>query len=265
MAAYKFAIDYAALVNGAITVVHILDIPVVQEAAFGLQPSLYSRDVFRSAMSNASRIYERMRAHHPAEVPVRFKAIYDDLVSGLADYSRENHVDLLIMSTHGASELEEFVTGSHTKKIARHAPTPVLTIPKETPVDSIQNIVFPNALEPGQDRLIREVSELQGTLGAKLHLLLVNTPANLHFEDESRRLLNAFAEYHCLKDFTINFRYDDSEANGIASFANEIGGDLIAMGTHRRKGLDHLLNGSITEEVLSKIECPFWISKLDRV
>jgi nucleotide-binding universal stress UspA family protein len=193
---------------------------------------------------------------------VKFKAIHDDLISGLSEFIRHNPVDLVIMSTHGASELEEFVTGSQTKKIARHCPVPVLAIPKETPVESIRNIVFPNSLEPGQDLLIREVIELQQTLRAKLHLLFVNTPANFHDEEESRRLLRGFALYYSLQDFTVHYRYDDSETNGIISFANEIKTDLIAMGTHGRKGLSHLLKGSIAENVLSRIECPVWIAKL---
>jgi nucleotide-binding universal stress UspA family protein len=262
MAAYKFAVDYASRINAEITVVHVIDIPVIQETTFGLQPYLYAKEMFREAVENASRIYTRMRTLYPSDAPVKFKAIHDDLIPGLSEFIRHNPADLLIMSTHGASELEDFITGSQTRKIARHSPVPVLAIPKETTVDSIRNIIFPNSLEPGQDNLIREVTELQQTLGAKLHLLFVNTPANFHDEEESGRLLKGFALYYSLKDFTINFRYDDSETNGIISFANEIKTDLIAMGTHGRKGLAHLLKGSIAENVLTKIECPIWIAKL---
>ena len=32
----------------------------------------------------------------------------------------------------------------------------------------------------------------------------------------------------------------------------------IAMGTHARKGLSHLLKGSVTEDVVNHVDCPIW-------
>ena len=42
----------------------------------------------------------------------------------------------------------------------------------------------------------------------------------------------------------------------ILRVAQEIGCDLIVMGTHGRTGLKHLLIGSVAEEVLRKASCP---------
>ena len=45
----------------------------------------------------------------------------------------------------------------------------------------------------------------------------------------------------------------------ILSFAEEQAVDLIVMGTHGRRGLDHLLLGSVTEKVLRKARCPILV------
>ena len=262
MAAYKFALEYAALVNGELIVVHVIDIPVIQETTFGLQPYLYAQEMYREALENSQRIYERMRSSYPTSIPVSFRALHDDLISGLPEFARHNHIDLVIMSTRGASEFEEFVSGSQTRKITRHSPVPVLTIPHDLTVSSIKEIVFPNSLETDQEQLIRGVSAFQRELQARLNLLFVNTPANTHGEEESRKMLKDFATYYQLENYTINYRYADTERAGILSFADEINGDMIAMGTHGRKGLAHLLKGSIAESILGRVERPVWISKL---
>jgi nucleotide-binding universal stress UspA family protein len=262
LAAYKFALDLASLTNAEITVIHVIDIPVIQETTFGLQPYLYAKEMFRDAVHNASRIYKRMQTMFPSDVPIKFKAIHDDLISGLTEFIRTNHTDLVIMSTHGASQLEDFISGTQTRRVARHSPVPVLAISGETSVTSIRNIVFPNSLEPDQDHLIHAITALQRIFDATLHLLFVNTPSNFHTEEESKKLLKSFALYYSLQNFTVNYRYDDTENNGIVSFVSEINADLVAMGTHGRTGLAQLLNGSIAETVLQNTNRPIWICKL---
>jgi len=45
-------------------------------------------------------------------------------------------------------------------------------------------------------------------------------------------------------------------ADTIPSMAVEVGADLIVMGTHGRKGAQHLLLGSIAERVVRSASCP---------
>ena len=42
----------------------------------------------------------------------------------------------------------------------------------------------------------------------------------------------------------------------VASLSEEQGADLIVMTTHGRKGLTHLLLGSVTEKVIRTSPCP---------
>ena len=45
-------------------------------------------------------------------------------------YAEENHVDLIVMATHGMSDLEHFLVGSNSERVVRIAPCPVLTVRK---------------------------------------------------------------------------------------------------------------------------------------
>ena len=47
-----------------------------------------------------------------------------------------------------------------------------------------------------------------------------------------------------------------SPADDIVQFAKEIKADLIVMGTHGRRGMSHLLLGSVAERVIRTAQCP---------
>jgi len=93
-------------------------------------------------------------------------------------------------------------------------------------------------------------------------VLYVNTPALFTRDTITHRQMKEFAHRYLLKDYTLNVYNDLSEEEGVRNFTTEIKGDLIAMTTHGRKGLAHVLSGSIAEDVVNHVECPIWTYKL---
>ncbi len=75
--------------------------------------------------------------------------------------------------------------------------------------------------------------------------------------DRARALLNDLV----IRSTQENIKANSEIANGIpyveiSRMAEELGADLIIMGTHGRKGLDHMLMGSQTERVVRMATCP---------
>jgi nucleotide-binding universal stress UspA family protein len=50
--------------------------------------------------------------------------------------------------------------------------------------------------------------------------------------------------------------FSDSASDEILQVADEIGADLIVLGTHGRTGLGRLLMGSVAEQVVRRARCP---------
>ena len=75
--------------------------------------------------------------------------------------------------------------------------------------------------------------------------------------EERKSELAAFVEKHGEKDLKISWdvRLGDPESE-INEVADELGVDMIIMGTHGRSGLSHLLMGSVTESVLRYANVP---------
>jgi nucleotide-binding universal stress UspA family protein len=52
-----------------------------------------------------------------------------------------------------------------------------------------------------------------------------------------------------------------STAPDVMDYASDNNIDLIVMGTHGRRGLEHLLLGSVTEKVVRMAHCPMFTAK----
>lgn len=261
-ASLQFAIELASRAHAEVFVLHMIALPLLQETTFGIQPFPVDEQELQKATKTANKVFEEIREQFPSKVEVHFNTVHDDIVSGMQNFIKETSIDQIVMSMHDTGDLEDFFIGSTAEKIARVSPVPVISIPGNVTLESIRSIVFPSNLTSDQDDLIKDLKELQQMLHAKLHVLLINTPIHFCNERQARERLEQFAQHYNLHNFTLNFRSYQFESSGIIEFVNEIGGDMVAMATHGRRGLAHLFKGSIAERVLNRIDHPIWTWKL---
>jgi nucleotide-binding universal stress UspA family protein len=179
------------------------------------------------------------------------------------EYARDKNVDLVVMGTKGASGLKELLIGSNAEKIVRGVTCPVITVRKEVSPKTMKNIVVPNSLEPGQEYLVTRLKQLQHMLKATLHIVWINTPSNFTPDNITLVKLKDFAMRYMLTNYTLNIFNDIEEKSGVINFARQKEADMVAMGTHGRKGINHLLVGSIAEDVVNHVEIPIWTTHLD--
>ena len=258
--AYKFALEIASVSTGEIYVVHCIELPLVYETTFGVQPRSLDSEARKKLKEGATAAFEKLKQsfYTPAQTPVYFEMLNDLMLPGISKFVEERQIDLVVMGTSGSEGLEEFLIGSNTEKIVRFSPVPVVALTKATAYGSIQHIVFPNSLELNQSDLIAHVKNLQAFFKAKLHVLTIATPSDFKTNQEAQEALEEFANHYKLNNYTLNFRNDFNERDGILNFTKEIQAQMIALGTHSYKGLKHLINGSIAESVVNHNECPVW-------
>jgi nucleotide-binding universal stress UspA family protein len=125
-------------------------------------------------------------------------------------------------------------------------------------LESLKEVVFPTSLDEDQEHLITELKKLQELLGARLHIVKINTPNHFETDRQIKEKMKKFVEKYDLKNYTLNIYNHSIEEDGIIYFAEDIHADLIALGTHGRTGLLHLLSGSIAEDVVNHANRPVW-------
>jgi K+-sensing histidine kinase KdpD len=107
-----------------------------------------------------------------------------------------------------------------------------------------------------------KVKALQSFFKAHLHVVWINTPLNFTSDSETTKRLEEFAKRFMLKDYSIHVYNARDEEKGILEFTNKVKGDIIAMATHGRKGISHLLNGSLAEDVVNHTKGLVWTYSL---
>ncbi len=257
--AFKFAVDIAKESKGEIYLLNVVELPVLHDSV--LMPTLSFEEAFITDLkSSAEKNFKKMRDKWaPTGPKIHAFVEYGATSPTIRQFIEDQKIDLVVMGTHGASGVKEFLIGSNTEKIVRLSPVPVIAIKK--PVKQIKEIVFPNVLSREQEDLTMKVKALQNFFKARLHLLYVNTPALFKRDSETREAMKAFAKRYMLKDFTINVYNDISEEEGVNNFSKEIKADMVAMGTHGRRGISHLMMGSVAEDIVNHLECPIWTYK----
>jgi nucleotide-binding universal stress UspA family protein len=257
--AFRFASDIASQAKGQIHLINVVEVPVLHDSV--LMPVMaYEEALFTEMRQKAEKQFKKITEKYSASgVKVTSQVIFGPVYRMLIDYIETSGIDLVIMGTKGASGVREVFIGSNAEKIVRNSPVPVIAIKKYVKGNSIKNIVFPNTLHTEhQEDLVMKVKALQNFFKAKLHIVWINTPTNFTRDTITIKRLNEFAKRFLFNDYTINVFNDPYEEAGVINFAHERKADMIAMGTHGRKGLAHIMSGSVAEDVVNHVDSPIW-------
>jgi len=255
--AFKFALRIAKETKATVHLLYVTEFPVmpVSDLSFiGTFETAYIDEI----KEKTEKEFGKLNDQYNPGVKTVLKIELGPTSKTIIDYIETEKIDLVIMGSHGASGLKEFFIGSNAEKIVRSSPVPVLVV-KNYFNGNVTNIVFPNTLETeNQEDLVMKVKALQDMFKATLHIVYINTPLTFTSDKVTLARLQAFASRFIIKDYTINIYNHYEEEEGINLFARKVNAELIAMGTHGRKGIAHLVNGSLAEDVTNHADSLVW-------
>lgn len=262
----EFAIKAAALLSKKMDVkvyaVHMLDLPDGSLA----QSQEYSQEKTVLLSKLAEKRFENFLKKDYLQgvkiIPVikNFKVF-----SELNLITKEVDADFIIMGSHGSSGLKEFFMGSNTEKVIRYSDVPVLVFKNEVQDVNFSDIVI--ATDFSEESIVgfKKVLNSLEFFNARKHLLYVNLPnENFKTTPEMDFLANNFlmqAEGNIDRLINVNFICAKSIEEGILTFSDVIGADLITLITNGRKGLAHVFSGSISEDISNHSSLPIMTFK----
>jgi universal stress protein A len=132
------ALDYArALADKFGATLHLLHViepgsmagAVSNEAYLGTSPGIYEVLVKEAQAKFAHCVFPADRAKYGATTEVMTGVTADTII----DVAADQHMDLIVMGTHGRTGLAHLLMGSVAEHVVRTAPCPVLTV-RQAPV-----------------------------------------------------------------------------------------------------------------------------------
>jgi len=262
--ATKLSTTYSKL---HITLIHVVELPLNANVGYmggGIDPlSDYQNQVyFRELLEQRKKELDQLKKKYTSpkyhlDAVVTVGNVFREINTVITD----KKPDLVVMGSSGTSGWEEFWIGSTTEKIVRTAPCPVITIKGETDPSQLKKVVFASSFDELDVDLAARIKNMQQVFDAQFYFVSINTPGNFTTSRVAQHRLDKFIHRYKFVQVQTEIYNSLSEDAGILEFADDIGADLIAMATHGRTGMLHLLTGSIAEDVVNHSKRPVWTLK----
>ncbi|RJE75454.1 universal stress protein [Reichenbachiella sp. MSK19-1] len=258
--ALELALEINEQSNGEITLVHIIEYPmgdtfhVTGEVTLDdSMDQLFTLQLIKKAKNDLQGILNKH-----SEQNVTYEVLMGNAFKGIASQIEAYSPDLIVMGTKGATGLAEILVGSNAEKVVRTAKCPVVTVHQKHQVKAINNIVFPTDLDVEAGSVLEKFKDFQHLVGAKIHLLHVETLHDPVSDDMAREALEKLANDHKLTNFEIHVTRGIETDQAVMNFAQEMNADMIALATHSHRGLLHLFLGSVAEDIVNHSKMPVW-------
>ena len=270
--AEEYACVLAATWRIPLTVMTVLEFPPGMDPDYAVNKQ-YLTDRMHDASNRLAEFKERTRRRGIVTTTHIARGIPSERVIAAA---QSQEADLLVVGTRGKSGLAHVLLGSTAERVIRSAPCPVLAIP--APKDdrsteesiSLKRILVPTDLSDCSLDAVEYAAVVAVQSQASVELLHVLEPVyygiDFAFEHADEREKKRKRVAQALEDLSANLSKagvatktcirGGMPSDTILEYLKTSASDLIIMGTHGRRGLSHLLAGSVTEAVLRRGTCP---------
>ncbi|MDF0676422.1 MAG: universal stress protein [Nitrospira sp.] len=256
--------------EATVTILHVLEIYEGAYVTTVQDPSeTHERldDIVRRLAQPAGRVKCQQRAGIP-----------DTIISETA---QEVSADLIVLGTHGRTGLRHVLLGSTAERVLTMAPCPVLTIRKPEKVEGqgatkpihFKQIAVPIDFSDCSLDAVEYGVQIAKNFDASLTLLHSLEPLSYgidltfgHTAEQNRqqiatRLKLVADEVQSQGVSARTVIRGGLPSDSILDFIDSSDCDLVVMGTHGRRGISHLMKGSVVEAVLRRASCPVLAAK----
>lgn len=232
---------------------HLLHVASEDEVMEAAQESQFND--FVDYIKNQEQKIQELTQKYP-DIDLDGMVLAGKLEEEIFGYMERHNSDLIMMTSSGASGVDELLVGSNAEHIVRHSPKPVMVLKGPDTELKLDNILLPTRADDQQENDMDFLRKLAKAFGAKIHLLMVQTGTNISQTDKLHELLSNFAEKHLLPNYETHVQRGRKIEEEISQWAHNHSIGLIAMATHQRTGISHFFGGSITEGLVNHIDLP---------
>lgn len=272
--AITVADKWASLFDGTVHLFHS-HIPVTEldePYSMGMSSNVYNsfEEVEDSIRERLNELADKhINSKHRGEVIVAIGNPAQAIVNEAEEF------DLIVLSTHGRTGFRRFLLGSVAEKVLRMTPTPVLVVEDKSDIGNIEKILVTTDFSDNSDAAFPKALNIAKKTGGTVTLLHVISLEQFEGEEASPSLKKIREQrikliekefFHELKDRANSkiIVYGGSPHEAIFNHVKENDYNLVVMSTVGRTGLDYLMMGSTTANVVRNVDTAVLSIRPDR-
>lgn len=251
------AIQYATTMAGTTTKIILFHAISLHLSATIEEPQFYmAGELEKIENEQLLQLRHQLKKRYPAH---HFESISRTgfPVDTIRQVAAENHADLIVMGTRGASGIKGLLVGSNTSSLIEHTTLPVLAIPEETQYAGIRKIVFATNMQQDDIRCLQQIISLFSAQQPSITLL--------HIEDGHQRDPEAALATWFHNEVLPAIDYPQLYAECISEteivktldeYLRENQIDLLVTATKRRNFVERIFDRSITRKLVFHTSIP---------
>ena len=223
-------------------------------------------------MATAQELLQKTAESVLSDVQSEAKVVLGDPFEGVAKTTRESAADLIVMGAHRKQILRGIFIGTSVERVMRMRIAPVLMVNAE-PLSAYERGLVATDLSEHSGHALQVARQLRILPPArvvvvrafdvfargKLSYAGVSTEKiSSHVKEMAAEARSELAGFIAALDADFKpeaLRVKEGRAAGvIVDTADETGADIVVVGTHGRSGIAKFLLGSVTEEVMWRLE-----------
>jgi len=259
--AFEYALHFADSFDAEIVILHVYDLPIVETAPLPDSTAeifdiveMNQFESFREQLPELHSIADRNQLSH---VKMRNVLLYGDLLYTINKVCKDEHIDIIVMGTKGASGLKETFLGSTTASVMSNSVVPVLGIPSEAKYHhTIKDIAFATQYSEKDTEALRQALDIGDKLDARIHCVYIRGNEDAAEIDVR---MEEWRSYY--KEENIDFLTlagDDIE-DTLLDFVEEREVGLLIMRTHKRSFFEGLFHKSLTKKMAYHTKVPILV------
>lgn len=176
----------------------------------------------------------------------------------IVEVANEIEADLIIMGTHGAKGIENFVGGSNTYRVAGTAPCPVISVHGHSGNKGIKDIVLPIDSSPETREKVDLAIFYAKIFGSTIHVAAVTSSTDNETVRNVERAGQMVKEY--IEEDNIPCDTTFIRGNNITDLtlthSNAIHADLIMIMTEQETNMTGFFMGKYAQQMINHSEIP---------
>jgi nucleotide-binding universal stress UspA family protein len=174
---------------------------------------------------------------------------------GIRQLAALKNANLIVMGTHGRSDLNRWMLGSVAERVLRESPVPVLTV-RSAPRETIRQVLCPVQDTELSRRALSFAAGISACFDAKLTVLHVDEASGAKPISDLCSWVPAEERDQCVIRELVRHGGSLGPAEEIVKLATEEPYDLVVLGAARRRFFEGMVLGTTTLRTVRHAPCP---------
>ena len=139
--ALRFALDIASRAKGTVILYHVFVPERIKSTGTNSKQRIDNTQLEANILKRLQRLRKKVLGDS-MDIPVSTIVGRSPLIDNILGFAENNHIDLIVMGTQGASGLKKTIIGTVAARVVEKSDLPVLLIPAKYEIRELNHFVF---------------------------------------------------------------------------------------------------------------------------